>query len=59
LHVTGLMPPAYQPRWQRFHPAATEIKERVKYEIPRSDSDCTECNGRLGSGTRQRLPTRG
>jgi hypothetical protein len=60
LRVTGLLPARYEPRWRRFHPAASEIKEHVRYDIPRSDPDCIECSagGRLGIGDGQRLPTR-
>lgn len=57
--ATGLLPAAYQPLWRRFHPAASAIKERVSFDIPRSDPDCTECRGRLGAGLRRRLPTKG
>lgn len=61
LSVTGLLPAAYEPRWRRFHPAASEIKQRARYDIPRSDPDCVECSGggRLGLGRGQRLPTKG
>ncbi len=60
MSVTGLLSTTYEPRWQRFHPAAAEFKERVRYEIPRRDPDCIECSGggRLGLGHKQRLPTK-
>lgn len=60
MNVTGLLPPTYEPRWRRFHPAASTLKERVRYDIPRRDQGCIECgdDGRLGLGREQRLPTK-
>jgi ThiF family len=61
MSVTGLFQNSYEPRWLRVHPAVKGIKERVRYEVPRRDSDCTECGaeGRFARGRGQRLPTRG
>lgn len=60
MNITGLLPRTYKPRWQRFHPTATDIKERVRYEVPRRDAGCSECgpDGRTGRGTNEQLPTK-
>jgi hypothetical protein len=60
LNVTGLLPPGYELLWQRLHPAAAGTAERISYDIPRRDNNCTECSGsgRLGLGHGKRLPTR-
>ncbi|BAJ30982.1 hypothetical protein KSE_52050 [Kitasatospora setae KM-6054] len=60
LRVTGLLPVTYEPRWREFHPAAPAPLDRVRSQIPRKEEDCSECSdaGRLGLGTRRRLPTR-
>ncbi|HVR00251.1 MAG TPA: hypothetical protein VMS16_15820 [Mycobacterium sp.] len=60
LSVTGMLPPDYEPCWQRFHATAQSSIDRVIAEIPRQDIACTECSsgGRLGAGDAKRLPTR-
>jgi hypothetical protein len=60
MSVTGLLQSPYEPRWLRVQPAAAGL-ERVRYDVPRRDPDCTECSaeGRLAKGHGQRLPTKG
>jgi hypothetical protein len=55
--VTGLLCSPYEPRWLRIHATAAQATDRIRYEIPRRDPDCSECSGRLGAGHGRRLPT--
>ena len=52
--VTGLAESDLPLRCRKFRATSDE----VVIEVPRNDSDCPECHGRLGAGTTIRLPTR-
>ena len=60
LGMVGLIDPAADRRWSRFHPTATEATDRAVADQFRRDESCRECSehGRLGAGASQRLPTR-
>jgi len=60
LATVGLVEPAADRRWTRFHPTADEATDRAVTDEFRRDEGCRECGhyGRLGAGSSRRLPTR-
>jgi len=60
LATVGLIDPAADRRWSRFHPTAVKATDRAVTDEFRRDEGCRECShdGRLGAGSGQRLPTR-